>query len=700
MVKTETAPVGQRRQLTIAFDIGGTFTDVIFVTHDGRVFTRKLPSRLGTLGTRILELASEIDGEAYRSFIHATTTCSNALLENKVASTGMLTTKGFRDVLEMRNQRRPSIHDVGWERTPPLIPRRLIHEVTERVLADGTVEIPIDDDEIISLLRGPLADVEAIAICLINSPANPDYERRIAALIEREHPKMRVSVSAIEFPEIGEYERMSTTAVNASLMPVVDRYLTRLEGQIQASGPALRIMQSQGGLMDARVARMQPVQMIESGPAAGVLAAARVAAVSNLSRVLAFDMGGTTAKASAILDASPLERPQIEVGAGASLASRFFGGAGHVVRTPSFDIVEVGAGGGSIAWIDSAGALRVGPEGAGAEPGPACYGNGGTQPTVTDANLILGYYSADAIADGSVPINRELAEEAIRSIATPLGLSVTEAAYGIVQIANATMIRALRAVSVEKGQDPRSFTMVAYGGAGPVHAVQLAEELGVSTVYIPPFAGIFSAVGLLLGEYRHDVAMSLAAPVDSLEPTTFAEGFDKLQKRLSEILEAEGVDPEDATFHRLVDLKYRDSQERLTIPCPPLDERLSEILTKRFSDDYFAQFHYVPNAPLDVVGLRMRATAASNSQGTDILSCQHESKSVLEGRRTGSRSRVYFGQEHGFVDVDVLTKNDLGSVPKRGPMLINEPDTTIVVLPAWSARVDGHGSIILEKENS
>lgn len=698
MTDTGSAPAGQRRQLTVAFDIGGTFTDVIFVTHDGRVLTRKLLSHLGTIGSRISELAAEIDGEAHRSFTHATTTCSNALLENKVASTGMLTTKGFRDVLEMRSQRRPSIHDVGWERTSPLIPRRLVHELAERVLADGTVEIPVSDEEIRGLLKGPLADVEAIAICLINSPANQDHERRIAALIDRERPEMRVSVSGIEFPELGEYERMSTTSVNASLMPVVDRYLTRLEGQINASGSALRIMQSQGGLMDSRVARTQPVQMIESGPAAGVLAAARVAAHSDLDRVLAFDMGGTTAKASAILDARPLERPQVEVGAGASLASRFFGGAGHLVRTPSVDLVEVGAGGGSIAWIDSAGALRVGPEGAGAEPGPACYGNGGTQPTVTDANVVLGYLSADAIADGSVPMNRELAERAIESIASPLGLSVMEAAHGIVQIANTTMIRALRAVSVEKGQDPRGFTMVAYGGAGPVHAVQLAEELGVSTVYIPPFPGIFSAVGLLLAEYRHDAVMSFAASVDALEPTTVEEGFVKLQQRLSETLAAEGVDPEDATFHRHIDLKYRDTEEHLAVLFPPLDERLSKILTERFSDAYLAKFHYVPDAPLDVVGLRMRATAAVGRQGSEVLSSQYERTSALEGRRTGSRA--YFGQEHGFVDVDVLTRNDLGTVPKSGPLLLNEPDTTIVVLPAWSARVDEHGNIILERENS
>ncbi|KOS57623.1 hypothetical protein Z051_03680 [Rhodococcus rhodochrous KG-21] len=697
----ETTTEGQRRELTIAFDIGGTFTDVIFITHDGQIFTRKLLSRLGTVGSRIAELASEIDGEAYRSFTHATTTCSNALLENKVASTGMITTKGFRDVLEMRNQRRPSIHDVGWERTPSLIPRRLVHELTERVLADGTAETPLDEDEIKTLLKGPLADVEAIAVCLVNSPANPDPERRVAEIIKSERPDVRVSVSALEFPEIGEYERMSTTAVNALLMPVVDQYLTRLEGQIDASGSALRIMQSQGGLMDSHVARTQPVQMIESGPAAGVLAAARIATNCSLDRVLAFDMGGTTAKASAILDARPMERPQVEVGAGASLASRFFGGAGHVVRAPSVDLVEVGAGGGSIAWIDSAGALRVGPEGAGAEPGPACYGNGGTQPTVTDANVVLGYLSADALADGSVPMNRELAERAVESVATPLGLSVIEAAYGIVQIANTTMIRALRAVSVEKGQDPRDFTMVAYGGAGPVHAVQLAEQLGVGTVYIPPFSGIFSAVGLLLGEYRHDAAISFAAPVDTLEPTSLEESFVKLQQRLSETLKTEGIDPEDATFHRHIDLKYRDSEEHLSIPCPPLDSRLSTTLTEDFANAYTAQFHYVPDAPLDVVGLRMTATAAAvDRQGSDILSNQYESTSAPEHRRTGARSRAYFGPEHGFLDVAMMTRNDLGTDPVNGPLLLNEPDTTVVVLPAWSARVDEHGNIVLERENS
>ncbi len=434
--------------------------------------------------------------EPVENFVHATTMASNAVIERKTATTGLITTRGFRDVLEMMNQKAPSLEDINWERLPPLVPRRLRFEVAERILADGSVEQRLDRVQARDVIGALLeARVEAIAICLINSYLNPVHEQELGRMVREAAPRLTVCLSSQVHPECREYERTSTTVINASLVPVVNRYLNQLEKHLAPFSKRLLIMQSNGGTMTSEIARQRPMYMVESGPAAGVLAAARMAGELGLGSVLSFDMGGTTAKACLIQNGQPLEKAGGEVGGG--VAAVVVRGTGHALRAPTLDIVEVGAGGGSIAWIDDAGALRAGPISSGAEPGPACYARGGTAPTVTDANVVLGYMNPETIADGTLRIDRQLAVDAIQKhIAAPLGLSLMAAAHGIVEVANASMMRALRAVSTERGHDIREMTLVAFGGAGPIHAATLCESVGIRRVQRSGFAAREQPAGL------------------------------------------------------------------------------------------------------------------------------------------------------------------------------------------------------------
>lgn len=381
-------------KMRVGFDIGGTFTDVIIRDEDGRIFTRKVLSILDRVGDDVAGAVRPLaGGNKIDNFVHGTTVASNAVIEGTTARTALITTHGFRDELEMRGQRRPNIYDLNWDRLPALIPRSLRFEVKERILGNGSVEQPLDLEQARSTIQKLIAEqVEAIAVCLINSYLNPTHERQLVRLLAERAPGTVICLSSDIHPEIKEYDRASTTAINASLIPVVDRYLNRLEQTLSPLCGRILVMQSNGGIMSAQAARRLPAYIIESGPAAGVLAAARLAAECELDKVLSFDMGGTTVKACLIEGGQPLEKPGGEIGGGVN-ATRLFGGGGHVVRVPSIDIVEAGAGGGSIAWLDDSGALRVGPRSAGAQPGPVCYGHGGTEPTVTDADVVLGYMS-------------------------------------------------------------------------------------------------------------------------------------------------------------------------------------------------------------------------------------------------------------------------------------------------------------------
>src|SRR5215475_11894482 len=563
------ATLNEDRIMRVGFDIGGTFTDVIVLLNDGRIETAKVLSLLDRVGEDIVACIRQSGAsERVDNFVHGTTIAANAVIEGTTAPTGYLTTRGFRDDLEMRGERRPNLQDPFWVRSRPLVPRRLRLEVGERILGDGTIERPLDVEETRQIIRTLAAqNVEAIAVCLINAYLNPEHEREVERLIRAElGSKVVVCISSDIYPQIREYERASTTVINASLIPVVDRYLNQLERDLSAYSNRLLVMQSNGGIMSSEVARQRPAYMIESGPAAGVLAAARLAKEAGLDKVLSFDMGGTTAKACLIENGLPSEKAAGEIGGGVNVTTYQFYKGGHALRVPSLDIVEVGAGGGSIAWIDDGGALRVGPLSAGAEPGPVCYGRGGRKPTVTDANVVNGYMNPQAIAGATMRIDRAAAWEAIKSqIADPLGLDTYEAAYGITQVANSAMMRALRAVSTERGRDPRDFTLVSFGGAGPIHAAALAEDMEISRVLVPVFPGLFSALGLLLADYRHDYIRSIVTPLASVKPDSILAQYVEMEHVAREAMHREGVPDERIRFEHYVDLKYGYQLQDLSI---------------------------------------------------------------------------------------------------------------------------------------
>ena len=491
----------------VAADIGGTFTDIAALTDDGRLVTCKVPSTPANYADAVVAGIGEMLADdaasltAIEEVLHGCTVATNAILEHKGARTALVTTKGFRDVLELQRIRVPKLYDPLYEKPVPLVPRNLRFEVTERLSSDGAVVTPLDlaDAEAIAE-RVRACDVDAIAVCFLHSFVNPEHERQVGAILRKIIPDAYISLSVDVLPQKGEYERTSTTVINAYVGPPVSRYLAAMMGQLSEAGIGgrLMVMQSNGGILDAESCLEKPAHIVECGPAAGVVGAERLAQKAGFENVITLDMGGTTAKASVI------ERGQIsladayEVGGGMSSSSPLVGRGGYALKLPVIDIAEVGAGGGSIAWLDRAGSLKIGPESAGAEPGPACYGQGNEEPTVTDANLVLGYLNQLALAGGTVPIQAELAERAVADkIAKPMGRDLMETAYGIHTVANAAMMRAVRAVTTHRGRDPRDFTLVAFGGAGGLHAVDLARTLRIRYVVVPAAGGVFSAVGLL-----------------------------------------------------------------------------------------------------------------------------------------------------------------------------------------------------------
>jgi N-methylhydantoinase A len=683
----------------LAFDVGGTFTDVVAVDASGRLHVAKLLSLLSRIGDDVAAASrswSSSPDEAVAQLVHATTIGSNAVIEGTTAPTGLLTTRGFRDVLEMRGQRRPNVYDVEWDRLPPLVPRRLRREVDERIRADGGVDTPLDEAQArgeIRTLRD--AGVEVIAVCLLHAYAWPDHERRLGELIADEAPDLRVCLSSAFHPEIREDERSSTTVVNASLMPVLSAYLDRLESQLAPLSQRLLLMQSNGGLMTAEAARRRPAYVIESGPAAGVLACARLAQHSGLDRVLAFDMGGTTAKACLVDGAEPLEKPGGEIGRASTTATRLFGGAGHALRVPSLDIVEVGAGGGSVAWVDGDGVLHVGPRSAGAEPGPVCYGRGGQEPTVTDANAVLGYMARSDLAGGTLPIDVEAARGAVaRRLARPLGLDVLDAAFGVHQIANATMLRALRAVSTERGRDPREYALVAFGGAGPLHAAGLAESMGISTVHVPLHPGLFSALGLLLADFRHDALHSVAARLESVDPAELLAAWAAMESAATAELRAQGVQPAALRFQRRAELRYAHEVSDISVEVPrDVDAAaLRALLEARFVAEHETEYGFSRDEPVQVSSLRVRASAPGLALGFADLAAAWRAEAADPPAPV--RRPAYFGRRHGLLEAAVTTRHGVGS-SLAGPAIVDEPDSTTVVPPGWTASVDESGTMVL-----
>ncbi len=693
--------------LRVAFDIGGTFTDVVIAAADGRLLTYKiltLPDSVGAdVGRCIADAESRRSDSIITSLVHGTTIASNAVLEEQGAETGLITTKGFRDELEIRRLGRPGVYNVFWQRTPPLIPRRRRIEVSERMTVQGEVETPLNEEEVRQAIHTlKRQGVESIAVAFLHSYVNPSHEQRAVALIREMFPEVMVCSSAEVLPEVREYERTSTTALNAYLMPVVNRYLDQVETQLQAYPPTLQIMQSNGGVMTAAHARRRPVHMIESGPAAGALAAAGLAREIGLSQAVAFDMGGTTVKACLIEDGQAVETAEGEVGAGINRAGRLSQGAGYALRVPAYDIVEVGAGGGSLAWVDDGGALRVGPRSASAVPGPACYGRGGTEPTITDANVALGYMNPGKIAGGTVPIDAAAARTAIETrLCARLHLSVQDVAFGIHQVADATMTRAIRAVTTERGRDPREFTLIAFGGSGPLHATTLADNLGMPRVYIPLFPGLFSALGLLLADIRYDYVQSVPQELDAINPAALLKEFDALVSRANQDNQ-DNQDEQDGqgsiTYERLIDLRYKRQSSELTLPVPARVEAadIQRVLAESFHAAHEQTYGYRrEDDTIATVSVRLKATVRTQSLSFSELGVSF-SQSAEKTAQPDSR-RAYFGPQQGELDTRILSRGDLVEHAVAGPLIVEEFDTTIVVPPQWQASVDAYGNIVLAK---
>ena len=682
-------------------DIGGTFTDLVIAAPDGGYWTKKLSSTQDDLSRSIIEgmgqLLTEqrVAVESIEEIVHGTTVATNAILQDKGAKTALITTEGFRDVLELRRMRVPSLYSLLYAPPKPLVDRHLRLEVTERVGADGEVLLPLDMDTLhaaIGVIREEGA--EAVAVCFLHSYRYPGHERAVGEELRRMLPGVFVSLSVDVLPEIREYERTSTTVVNACLGPIVKSYTDSLVRRVKdaSSDAPVRIMQSNGGIMSARRAAQTPVQMLESGPAAGVIAADNLGKRLGLKNIITFDMGGTTAKAALIENGSPSYTTDYEIGAGISLSSKLVTGGGHAVKVPVIDLAEVGAGGGSIVRVDAGGALKVGPNSAGSYPGPACYDTGGAEPTVTDANLVLGYINPSYLAGGEVKLTPSLAESSMQSaVAEPLGLSLLDAAQGVHAVANVNMIRAIRAVSTYRGRDPRHFALLAFGGSGPIHAADMARSLGIGTVVVPPSPGLFSAVGLLQARPEWHFVRTYFTNVADADFEGINRVFNEFVDRSTASMGEEGYDIADIEWQRAVDFRYTGQAHELTIPMSDqsLDDVVLSGLVSSFHHEHDRTYgHKAEDEPTEIVNLRLTATCQLH--GSVPTHSAHDHGAVDVHRRN-----VYFGPGVGTLETEVIDRPALSNSPTAGPLIVEEYDATTVVPPGCSARLDEFNNIVI-----
>ena len=688
-------------------DIGGTFTDIVLLGDRGERYTKKVSSTVDDYARAITEglsqLLAEIDGEArgIAELLHGTTVASNAILEHKGAKTGLITTKGFRDVLEIRNLRMPRLYDMSWTKPPPLVPRRLRVEIDERVNAQGGIDRPLDEASVERAVRFLVDEsIEAIAVCLLHSYLNPAHELRVKEIVSRLAPDVTLCVSAQVLPVINEYERSSTTVINGYVRPIVERYLNRLAGEVKRIGidAPLLLMQSNGGLTTANAAAVTPMHIIESGPAAGVVGVQALTRLVGIGKAISFDMGGTTAKASLIENGELTRATEYQVGAGIVLGSRLLSGAGYTLKVPAIDLAEVGAGGGSILWIDAGGALQIGPHSAGAVPGPVCYDQGGTEPTVTDANVVLGYINPAQLVGGALKLNAAKARTVIaEKIARPLGMSLKEAAYGAHLIAASNMIRALKAVSSERGRDPRDYALVAFGGNGPVFAAGMAEAMHIPQVLIPPSAGVFSSFGLLYAEVEYYFTRTRKRLLRGLDPAEAQDIIEGLEAEARAQLSADGFAPERIELRRSASLHYQGQsfELRVSLAAGPLDQAALAALEEAFGVEHERTYGHRAGVeePVELVSLEVNgrgipetpraASAAAASLAPDIA--------IAEPAR-----RAYFGPAQGWLEARIVNRSAL-KAPHAGPCIVEEYDATCLVPPGWNARLDAHGNIVLSR---
>jgi N-methylhydantoinase A len=679
----------------VGFDVGGTFTDFVLQAPTGELTTAKRlttypdPSEACLAGLDQLLAEARVGWADVAQAVHGTTLGSNIVIERKARGVGLLTTRGFRDVLIIGREKRYQVYDLQIEKPVSLIPRRLIGEVSERVLADGSVRTPLDEADARRAVRELSArGVTTLAVCLLHAYLNPDHERRIAALVAEEAPQIRVTLSHEVSPTFREYERTSTTVVNAYVMTAVRTYLRGLRDALGARGyrGRLFVMQSSGGMATAEAMEHYPVRMIESGPAAGALMAAVYGELTGHRDLIAFDMGGTTAKLALVERGRPATTTAFELHRVNNAP-----GSGLPMNIQAIDLVEIGAGGGSIARA-KLGVVAVGPESASSTPGPVCYGRGGTEPTVTDANLVLGYLNPDFFAGGAMRLSTGAAARAIEErIARPLGLSLEEAAWGIHAIVTTNMELATRVVSIERGRDPRALGLVAFGGSGPMHGCRLARALGIPRVILPAAAGVTAAIGLLAAEVRFDIARTYVRRLDALDPRATTTMYDEMAEQARAVVRDAALAGEILTV-RSVDARYVGQGYELTVPVPAgnLDGAALERLRTTFDAVYAARYGYANRAePVEVVTWKLSAVGAG--AGIALAKTSAAERSAGKGRR-----RAYFPEAGGFIDCPVLDRYSLApSTSVAGPAIVEERESTTVLPPGTTASVDDYANLIV-----
>jgi N-methylhydantoinase A/oxoprolinase/acetone carboxylase beta subunit len=680
----------------LGFDVGGTFTDFVLQGPTGELTTAKRLTTYPDPGDACLAGLDELLGRAgigwgeVTEAVHGTTLGSNIVIERKGRHVGLLTTRGFRDVLVIGREKRYQVYDLEIEKPPPLIPRRLVGEVTERVLADGSIQTPLDEADARRAVRELAArGVTTLAVCFLHAYLNPTHERRLAEIVAEEAPHVAVSVSHEVSPAWREYERTSTTVVNAYVMTALREYLRGLQAAIKARGyrGRLFVMQSSGGIATAEAMERHPVRMIESGPAAGALMAAVYGELAGCRDLIAFDMGGTTAKLALIEQGRPFTTTSFELHRVGHAA-----GSGLPMNIQALDLVEIGAGGGSIARAHL-GVIAVGPESASSMPGPVCYARGGVEPTVTDANLVLGYLNPDFFAGGTMRLSLPAAARAIEDkLARPLGLTLEAAAWGVHQIVTTNMELATRVVSIERGRDPRQLTLVAFGGSGPVHGCRLAQALGVPRLILPAAAGVTAAIGLLAAEVRFDVARTYVGRLDDVNPEMIAAMYAEMTEQATAVVRESAVAGPLALM-RTADARYVGQGYELTVPVPDgtLDAAALARVRASFDDIYAGHYGYAqPAEPVEVVTWKL-----SVSGGAPRVALAKASAEPGESPRKAVR-KAYFPETHGYVDTPVYDRDRLwAGLSLTGPAIVEERESTTVLPPGAAAMVDAYANLIV-----
>ncbi|RJS89117.1 hydantoinase/oxoprolinase family protein [Candidatus Bathyarchaeota archaeon] len=682
----------------VSIDVGGTFTDLVAMDDQGELINIKVPTTPRSPEEGVLEafkvLLKEHEPGDIRLVTHATTITTNALfgqISLELPKAALITTRGFRDVLEIGRQRRPELYNLFFQRPRPLVPRRYRYELRERIGPNGEELEPVSPEDLADIIDGIRHEgIRSVAVGLINSYANPRHEEEVREALERACPGVYVTISCEISPEYREYERISTAVVNVVLIPIVHAYMESLLRSLKRLGVSapFYVMQSNGGLARAGSIIFRPATIVESGPASGVVASAFYGRLLGLGDVMSFDMGGTTAKAGAVRGGVPETVSEYEVG-GRVHRGRVVKGSGYPVRFPFIDLAECSAGGGTIAWVDEGGALRVGPLSAGAHPGPACYGLGNREPTITDANLVLGRLNQRYLLGGEMRIHADLAREALRRrICDPLGLDLPEAASSIVEISNSIMAKILRMVSVERGYDPRSFSLIAFGGAGPMHACALAEELGIPLIVVPVNPGLFSAMGLLVSDVVHIYLRAVMRTADEVSPSDLEEAFRELEGKGERLLGEDGFPQERMVFLRELDMRYIGQSYELSIPAPrPLSEGGFRGVVGLFHERHRGVYGYAAEGEaVEVVNVRLRAVGV---MAKPRLRTYPEEGPEPKRGSVVERREVFFEALDDYTECPVYRRARLAPGNRvEGPAIIEQYDSTTVLYPGWKAHVD------------